>query len=51
VVSYERETSKELADELGIRVERIYKWSSSQIKKHEQLFRLIASQTQISEQL
>ncbi len=29
-LSYERENIKELADELGIQVERIYKWRSSQ---------------------
>ncbi|MGU9940430.1 transposase [Empedobacter brevis] len=29
-LSYERENIKELADELGIQVERIYKWRSSE---------------------
>nr|WP_315221832.1 transposase [uncultured Flavobacterium sp.] len=29
-LSYERENIKELVDELGIQVERIYKWRSSE---------------------
>jgi transposase-like protein len=29
-ISYQRENLKELADELGIKVERIYKWRRSQ---------------------
>lgn len=29
-LSYERENIKELADELGIQIERIYKWRSSE---------------------
>jgi len=34
-LSYQRENLKELADELGINVERIYKWRKSQKIKEE----------------
>jgi len=45
-LSYERENIKELADELGVQVERIYKWRSSQ-KTFTNLQPIISKKTEI----
>lgn len=45
-LSYERENIKELADELGVQVERIYKWRSSQ-KTCTNLQPIISKKTEI----